>query len=223
MDRRLRAGNRPATRQNNHAVWTSDVRLVSAGLRWMFAASTWPAAGQPPPARPGQAGRWAAGRGRPATVVSVISDGDRLACAGRTYALPSARWEPLLTCRPGNNAPCRSVLSQRDTEPGIAEILAKDAPDHAGHGAPHGLPARHRQDCPRPARSSLEVFRLDGRAARIRSADCELCPHCCGHVVSTEYGRPPGPTGWRRRRHSGFDEAFSRRRPGGRLRSCAGA
>ena len=29
---------------------------------------------------------------------------------------------------------------------------------------------------PGPARGSLEVFRLDGRAARIRSA--ELRPHC---------------------------------------------
>jgi hypothetical protein len=38
------------------------------------------------------------------TVVSVVSHNDRLACAGRTYALPSARWELLLTCRPGNNA-----------------------------------------------------------------------------------------------------------------------
>ena len=99
----------------------------------MFAASTWFAAGQPPPARPGQAGRWAAGRSRPATVVSVISDGDRLACAGRTYALPSARWELLLTCRPGNNAlPVCTVTARHGT--GITEVLAKDAPGRTGHG-----------------------------------------------------------------------------------------
>jgi hypothetical protein len=189
----------------------------------MFAASTWFAAGQPPPARPGQAGRWAAGRGRPATVVSVISDGDRLLCAGRTYALPSARWELLLTCRPGIT-PCRSVLSQRDTEPGITEVLAKDAPGRTGHG--HLMAGRHiAADCPRPARGSLEVFRLDGRAARIRSAGCELCPHRLRarrqHRVWTPAGADwlAAPRGWRR--HSGFDVAFSRRLPGGRLRSRA--
>lgn len=85
--RGLRGGNRPATRQDNQAVGTSDVRPVSAGLQWMFAASAWSAAGQPPPARPDQAGRWAAGRGRPTTMVSVISHGDHLACAGKDLRL----------------------------------------------------------------------------------------------------------------------------------------
>jgi len=221
MDRRLRAGNRPATRQDNQAAGTSDVRLVSAGLRWMFAASTWSAAGQPPPARPGQAGRWAAGRGRPATVVSVISDGDRLACAGRTYALPSARWELLLTCRLGNNALPACPVTARH---GTGDRRGRSGPHRSR--APHG-PGTSRRDCPRPARGSLEVFRLDGRAARIRSADWELCPHCLRarrqHRVWTPAGADwlAAPRGWRR--HSGFDVAFSRRPPGGRMRSCAGA
>ena len=106
----------------------------------MFAASTWFAAGQPPPARPGQAGRWAAGRGQPATVVSIISDGDRLACAGRTYALPSARWELPLTCRPGNNALPACTVTARHRS-GDRRGPRQDAPGRTGHG--HLMAGRH--------------------------------------------------------------------------------
>ena len=189
----------------------------------MFAASTWFAAGQPPPARPGQAGRWAAGRGRPAPWSRL----SRMAIAlhaqeGPTpylvrdgsYFLPAAR----------EITPCRSVLSQRDTEPGITEVLAKDAPGRTGHG--HLMAGRHiAAGLPGPAHGSPEVFRLDGRAARIRSARCELCPHRLRarrqHRVRTPAGADwlAAPRGWRR--HSGFDVAFSRRLPGGRLRSRA--
>jgi hypothetical protein len=105
-----------------------------------------------------------------------------------SYFLPAA-WEI---------TPCRSVLSQRDTEPGIAE----DAPGRTGHG--HLMaPGTSRRDCPRPARGSLEVFRPDGRAARIRSADCELCPHCLRARRQHRAWTPAGadwlaaPRGWR--------------------------
>jgi hypothetical protein len=49
----------------------------------------------------------------------------------RSYFLPAAR----------EITPCRPVLSQRDTEPGIAEILAKDVPGRTGHG--HLMAGRH--------------------------------------------------------------------------------
>jgi hypothetical protein len=48
-----------------------------------------------------------------------------------SYFLPAAR----------EITPCRSVLSQRDTEPGITEVLAKDAPGRTGHG--HLMAGRH--------------------------------------------------------------------------------
>jgi hypothetical protein len=131
-----------------------------------------------------------------------------------SYFLPAAR----------EITPCRSVLSHRDTEPGINEVLAKDAPAArvTGTSWPAGT---SRRDCPRPARGSLEVFRLDGRAARIRSAGCELCPHRLRAYRQHRVWTPAvadwlaAPRGWRR--HSGFDVAFSRRLPGGRLRSRA--
>jgi hypothetical protein len=164
----------------------------------MFAASTWFAAGQPPLARPGQAGRWAAGRGRPATVVSVISDGDRLACAGRTHALPSARWELLHTCRPGNNAlPVCTVTARHGTGDHRGPRQGRSGPH--GSRAPHGRPA-HRGGM---AHGQLVVhWRSSGWTAG-RHGSARPAASCvrtvCGHVVSTECGRPPGPAGWRRR------------------------
>ena len=48
-----------------------------------------------------------------------------------SYFLPAAR----------EITPRRPALSQRDTEPGIAEILAKDVPGRTGHG--HLMAGRH--------------------------------------------------------------------------------
>jgi hypothetical protein len=106
-----------------------------------------------------------------------------------SYFLPAAREITL----------CRSVLSPRDTEPGsprswprtlraarvtgtswpgrhIAAGLATASSWFTG-GLPAGRPGRH--GSARPAASCVRTV--------------------CGHVVSTECGRPPGPTGWRRR------------------------
>ena len=188
----------------------------------MFAASTWFAAGQPPPARPGQAGRWAAAVGPPLwsrlsrmTIALHAQEGPTpYLVRDGSYFLPAAR----------EITPCRSVLSQRDTEPGSPRSSPRTlrAARVTGTSWPAGT---SRRDCPRPARGSLEVFRLDGRAARIRSAGCELRPHRLRarrqHRVWTPAGADwlAAPRSWRR--HSGFDVAFSRRLPGGRLRSRA--
>lgn len=68
-----------------------------------------------------------------------------------SYFLPPAREITL----------CRSVLSQRATEPG-SSAPAKDAPGGRGRRAPHGRSAHH-GGSPRPACASREIFRLAGR------------------------------------------------------------
>jgi len=197
----------------------------------MFAASIWFAARQPPPARNGQAGRWAAGRGRPATVVSVIWHVDRLCIRGkRTYALPSARRELLLTCRQGNNAPPACTVTARHGTGDRRDPRQGRSGPH-GSRAPHGRPA-HRGGI---AHGQLVAHRRSsgwtaGRHGSARPAASGVRT-VCGHVVSTECGRPPGPAGWRRRGAGAGTRircGMSRARPvraqrNGRLRRGPGA
>ena len=131
-----------------------------------------------------------------------------------SYFLPAAR--EITPCRP-------AVTARHGTGDRRGPRQGRSGPH--GSRAPHGPAGTSRRDWPRPARGSPEVFRLDGRAARIRSAGGELRPHCLRarrqHRVWTPAGAGwlAAPRGWRR--HSGFDAAFSRRPPGGRLRSRA--
>ena len=140
----------------------------------------------------------------------------------RTYALPSARWELLLTCRPGNNAlPVCTVTARHGTGDHRGPRQGRSGPH--GSRAPHGRPA-HRGGI---AHSQFVVHwgSSGWTAGRHRSARPSCVRTVCGHVVSTECGRPPGLTGWRRRgAGAGTPDSmwhFSRRLPGGRLWSRA--
>lgn len=130
------------------------------------------------------------------------------ACAGRTYALPCARWELLLTSRP-EITPCRSVLSQRATER-ASPALAKDAPSGRGRRAPHGRSAYH-GGSPGPARASPEIFRLAGRRHCSARPTVSCLRAVSGHVVGMKHRHslgwlvPPG-----RCRDSAFDVGRSR-------------
>ena len=86
------------------------------------------------PIRPG-GGRLAAAGPPPWSRLS--RHGDHLACAGRTYALPSARWELLLTCRQGNNALPVSTVTVRH---GTGDRRGP----RQGRSRPHGSRAPHR-------------------------------------------------------------------------------
>jgi hypothetical protein len=112
------------------------------------------------------------------------------ACAGRTYALPSARWELLLTCRQGNDAlPACTVTARHGTGDRRDPRQGRSGPH--GSRAPHGRPA-HRGGI---AHGQLVAHRRSsgwtaGRHGSARPAASGVRT-VCGHVVST-CGRPPG-------------------------------
>lgn len=100
---------------------------------------------------------------------------------------------------PGNNAlPACTVTARHRT--GDRRGLRQGRSGPHGSRAPHGRTA-HRGGI---AHGKLVVHRRSsgwsaGRNGSARPAASCVCT-VCGHVVSTKYGRPPGPTGWRRRR-----------------------
>jgi hypothetical protein len=119
-----------------------------------------------------------------------------------SYFLPAAR---------ENNAPPACTVTARHGTGDRRDPRQGRSGPH-GSRAPHGPAGTSRRDCPRPARGSPEVFRLDGRAARIRSAGCERCPHCLRargqHRVWTPAGASwlAAPRGWCRHSDSMWHE-----------------